>query len=354
MATDKYGLPKYLKGKSFSEAAAELNDRFSERLDPISQKTYSTLMGRLKDYQEATRAEMGLTDPQAEGQPQEYKWGSTVDPIWDPTQVSDGEVYYNDRDVSSVIDPAFQSRGLDLMGMGASQRQALSNLDMGLNANGTPSSLNINDTIPTETATTSGSGGNGLMGGLGTAARMAPIAANLFNMFNTKKPGVPNRPQLEGSYTPEKMNTGRLEQGLGAGMATANQSLLEQSNGNFGEFASQVGNVQSNYNKALSDAMLGVERMNISEANSAQKYNIGRDDKQVLMDKQFDDERLMDTAAYEAQQSQNISDLASNIGGLGTEAFNRSQVDKLYGDEGSMKQLYALMNMLNKNNKVKE
>jgi hypothetical protein len=70
----KFNLPKYVKGKSFSEASAIIAKKFKDRSDPESVDTLNELQGRLQQAQEFVKAEQEkLSAPQGQpqGQPQE-------------------------------------------------------------------------------------------------------------------------------------------------------------------------------------------------------------------------------------------------------------------------------------------
>jgi hypothetical protein len=61
----QFNLPKYVKGKSFSEASALIAKKFQDRNDPESVETLNELQGRLKQAQEFVKAEQEkLTQPQ--------------------------------------------------------------------------------------------------------------------------------------------------------------------------------------------------------------------------------------------------------------------------------------------------
>lgn len=63
----QFNLPKYLKGKSFSEASKLIADRFQDRNSPEDQATLKELQGRLRSAQEFVKAKQeAATQPQGE------------------------------------------------------------------------------------------------------------------------------------------------------------------------------------------------------------------------------------------------------------------------------------------------
>jgi len=66
----KFNLPKYVKGKSFSEASAIIAKKFEDRSDPESVATLNDLQGRLQQAQEFVKAEQEKAS-QPEGAPAE-------------------------------------------------------------------------------------------------------------------------------------------------------------------------------------------------------------------------------------------------------------------------------------------
>ena len=66
----KFNLPKYVKGKSFSEASAIIAKKFEDRSDPESIATLNDLQGRLQQAQEFVKAEQEKAS-QPEGAPAE-------------------------------------------------------------------------------------------------------------------------------------------------------------------------------------------------------------------------------------------------------------------------------------------
>ena len=65
----QFNLPKYLKGKSFSEASKLIADKFQDRNSPEDQATLKELQGRLRSAQEFVKAKQQVNIPQ-EGQEQ--------------------------------------------------------------------------------------------------------------------------------------------------------------------------------------------------------------------------------------------------------------------------------------------
>jgi len=62
----KFNLPKYLKGKSFSEASKCISDKFKDRNSPEDIETMNEMQGRLKQAQEFVKSEQeARTRPQA-------------------------------------------------------------------------------------------------------------------------------------------------------------------------------------------------------------------------------------------------------------------------------------------------
>ena len=63
----QFNLPKYLKGKSFSEASKAIADKFQDRNTPEDQATLKELQGRLRSAQEFVKAKQeAATQPQGE------------------------------------------------------------------------------------------------------------------------------------------------------------------------------------------------------------------------------------------------------------------------------------------------
>ena len=63
----QFNLPKYLKGKSFSEASKAIADKFQDRNSPEDQATLKELQGRLRSAQEFVKAKQeAATQPQGE------------------------------------------------------------------------------------------------------------------------------------------------------------------------------------------------------------------------------------------------------------------------------------------------
>ena len=63
----QFNLPKYLKGKSFSEASKLIADKFQDRNSPEDQATLKELQGRLRSAQEFVKAKQeAATQPQGE------------------------------------------------------------------------------------------------------------------------------------------------------------------------------------------------------------------------------------------------------------------------------------------------
>ena len=61
----QFNLPKYLKGKSFSEASKCIADKFQDRNTPEDQATLKELQGRLRSAQEFVKAKQeAATQPQ--------------------------------------------------------------------------------------------------------------------------------------------------------------------------------------------------------------------------------------------------------------------------------------------------
>ena len=65
----QFNLPKYLKGKSFSEASKLIADKFQDRNTPEDIATLKELQGRLRSAQEFVKAKQQVNIPE-EGQEQ--------------------------------------------------------------------------------------------------------------------------------------------------------------------------------------------------------------------------------------------------------------------------------------------
>lgn len=317
------GLPKWLKGDTYSDAAKNLEKAFEDRYDKYSMDTKKALYNRLAIHQQA--ATQGLTDDQVGENPVDQNqggFGGTEDELGKFGNYSNqfggdsaGLINTNSNLYNELPNVAISPLDKRI----AMHQQAGTN---NFPESGAVPELKSGE-IDTGAGAVAGGGGSGLALGIGLGTQALGIASNIYNMSQLNKSEV-DSPALvsKKDLNPFLVNRSSILNRIDQGAATADRALVGGSGGSraalvAGQHANRVASAN-----AISEAMLASNVADNAERARIQQLNVGVDTTNAQIIAGSNEINSQNYAAYEGQRAAYVQAIGANIGGMGQNLMN--------------------------------
>lgn len=381
-----FNLPKYLKGKSYADAADAISKKFEGRNDKVSLETKEELLGRLASAQEHTKqlegisqsnefmpggflaslgGTMGATGAMAAAAGPVGIAASTlaplaldgikagVDAIFGPSK---DDMYHEKIDAIKADNAHLRSdfgyggktndyptgglmeslRFLSEPGINALTNPKVKGMKFGLTGGMAPGELGRRG--PTATPTTLPSKGSLLdslfsgrdAGTIGAGAlRFAPVVSNLAQSANLKQRVTPRGTRMRGQYEEQPFDINRLTNEIN--QQNVSGAMAEASGGDLGALRRNVLAGNLNKLKALSGATTQADQINRGDRQFGFQNKFRRDIFNTQMDERYLDRAAQDEAAFDTARSGFQSAMAESLGAIGKEAQQKKQMEKMFG-----------------------
>lgn len=306
----QFNLPKYVKGKSFSEASALIAKKYKDNNDPEAVATLNELQGRLQQAQEFIKAEdLKRTQP-AEAAPSslsatnEQGAGALAPEPATPgnalanAYAEGGEL--NAEGTANIYEKAGQLFDTSIFGSGKS-RKAGNDLTGEEDSKFNPMEL----------------------------LRYAPAAMNIAQLADLKKPDAIGLDRLNTKYNEQLVDEAGLQNTVREGTSNVRDAILSSSGGSGSAARANLLGSQLQGTKALSAAYQSATGENRQEKRIGQEFNAKTDQFNIAQGNKEVDLNLEAQAGYRTNKSKLMAQLGDDFGGIGREELFKSYPEKI-------------------------
>lgn len=149
--------------------------------------------------------------------------------------------------------------------------------------------------------------------------RYAPAVTDAYQLATLDKPDQVSRNKLGNTYDPQRVDERQLVKGVQEGVNNQRDAILGSSGGSQAAARANLLGLSLQGTKALSSAMAQAGSENRQENRAGQQFNLGVDQTNLQQSNAEQLANEQNKGAYDAQKSQLISQLGSNLGEVGKE-----------------------------------